>query len=84
MEMTGIEDLKSRPGLDAFYFLHTKDANPASMPTREELWSQNEDVLLRWITFQLSKPLDVVSGSRNDGWYVLPKRLDLISKGYEG
>jgi hypothetical protein len=78
----GIEDISSRSGCAKFYFRHTATPPRKGDINREWLWPNAEDVFLEWIRYQMSQARNVISTSRNDGYYVLPKRLDLIDDGY--
>ena len=74
-----IEDLKSREGFDSFYFKHSHAAPDLNDVNRENLWPKENDVF-RTLISRVLLPSTPVYGYDN---VTLPKRLDLVSEGYE-
>ncbi len=74
-----VEDVSQRDGFERFYFRHSDNAPDLGKINREYLWPSKDDKF----KFTISRAIDP---STPQVFYIdtyLPKRIDLVSEGYE-
>ena len=74
-----VEDLTTRPDTETFYFHHSKNDWPFMHVTREHLWPRH-DIFVDMFEYVLSSTSTMVV---HPSGMALPKRSDLIDRGYD-
>ena len=70
--------MRTRPGTDVFYFRHTQVPRLQPGITREYLWPEQDVFVDMFETLLSAMYIDIYHPSG----IALPKRLDLLDKGY--
>jgi hypothetical protein len=78
----GVEDLRSRDGCAAFYFLHGPGDWVTTAITRNWLWPTTGDVYKWWLTYPMVHK-GLIHKEKTGEWVALPRRLDFVSTGYQ-